>query len=88
MKHILVILTLNMDQLPTHFQDILVREKEVVDTWKEAGILEHLFLRTTRDGAVFHFKGMEEATVRAHIETLPLYPLRKDITYLDLIPQF
>jgi muconolactone D-isomerase len=40
MNSILVILTLEMENLPGNFQQILQHEREVVAQWKKEGILE------------------------------------------------
>ena len=39
------ILTLDMENIPANFQEIIKHEQEVVAKWKEEGILESLFLR-------------------------------------------
>jgi hypothetical protein len=82
------ILTLDMDNLPDNFPEILKHEQEVVAQWKEEGILEHLFLRQTRNGAVLIFKDADEQQARALMEQLPFYKLSKSIEYLSLIKQF
>jgi len=82
------ILTLDMDNLPENFQEIIIHEQEVVALWKEQGILEHLFLRQTKNGAVLIFKGIDEEKVKEVMTTLPLYKFRKSIEYFSLIEQF
>lgn len=88
MNCIQAILTIDTDHLPDNFQEILKHEQEVVARWKEEGILEHLFLRQTRNGAVLIFKGVDEAKAKEWMETLPLYPLSKSVEYLNLIKHF
>lgn len=88
MTRIEVILTLDMDNIPDNFQEILKHEQEVVSKWKEEGILEHLFLRQTRNGAVLVFKDIDEEKVKELMEILPLYKLKKSVEYLNLIKQF
>ena len=89
MEHnrIQAILTLDMENIPTNFQEIIQHEKEVVAKWKEEGILENLFLRQG-NGAVLIFKGVDEETAKALMQTLPLYQLKKNVEYLSLIKQF
>jgi muconolactone D-isomerase len=77
-----------MENLPENFQEILKQEQELVARWKEEDILEHLFLRQARNGAVLIFKDKDESEVKALMETLPFYPLSKSIEYLSLIKQF
>ena len=59
MNRIQAILTLDMENIPSNFQEIIQHEKEVVAKWKSEGILEHLFLRQG-NGAVLIFKDVDE----------------------------
>ena len=88
MNRIAVIFTINTDNVPENFQDILKHEKEVVAQWKDAGYLDHMFLRQTKNGAVLVFKDMDEAKVNTLMETLPLYQYKKSIEVLPLIKKF
>lgn len=87
MNRIQAILTLDMENIPSNFQEIIQHEKEVVAKWKEVGILEHLFLRQG-NGAVLIFKGVDEIKAKELMETLPLYKLKKSVEYLNLVKQF
>ena len=88
MNRIEVILTLDMDNIPSNFQEILKHEQEIVAKWKAEGILEHLFLREARNGAVLIFKDVDEEQVKEIMKTLPFYQLKKSVEYLSLIQQF
>ena len=88
MNRIQAILTIDTDNLPDNFQEIIKHEQEMVAQWKEQGILESLYLRQTRNGAVLIFKEIDKAKVEELMTTLPLYPLRKSIEYFELIKQF
>ena len=88
MNRIEVILTLDMDNIPSNFQEILKHEQEIVAKWKAEGILEHLFLREARNGAVLMFKDIDEEQVKELMKTLPFYQLKKSVEYLSLIQQF
>ncbi len=88
MNCIQAILTIDTESLPENFQEIIKHEQEVVAQWKEEGILEHLFLRQTRNGAVLIFKGVDEEKVKELMETLPLYQLKKSVEYFNLMKQF
>jgi muconolactone D-isomerase len=59
-----------------------------VAKWKEEGILESLFLRHSKNGAVLIFKGIDEAKAKELMETLPLFKLQKSVEYFSLIKQF
>jgi muconolactone D-isomerase len=88
MNRVQVILTLDMENLPRNFPEILKQEQEVVAKWKEQGILEHLFLRQAKNGAVLIFKEVEEEHVKELMQTLPFYKLKKSVEYFNLIQQF
>lgn len=85
MNRILVILTLDMENLPANFQEILRQEREVVTQWKKDGFLEQLFLRQTKNGAVLIFKDIDEEKANQLMTTLPFYPLRKSMEIFPLI---
>ncbi len=87
MNKILVILTLDMENLPSNFQEILKHEQEVVAEWKAAGILEHLYLREQRNGAVLVFNGLSETEAKQRMTTLPFFQLQKSIEYFSLLQQ-
>ena len=88
MTRVQAILTLDMENIPSNFQEIIKEEQEVVAKWKEEGILENLFLRQGRTGAILIFKGVDEDKVKELMLTLPLYKLKKSVEYLNLIKQF
>lgn len=88
MKTIQVILTLDMENLPANFQEILIQEQAMVTEWKAKGIIKHLYLREERNGAILLFNDLSEDGVKALIETLPFFAISKKIEYLKLIQQF
>jgi len=88
MTRVQAILTLDMENIPANFPEIIKHEQEVVAKWKEEGILENLFLRQERNGAVLIFKDIDEEKVKELMTTLPLYKLKKSVEYLNLIKQF
>lgn len=85
MKRILVILTIDTENLPANFQEIIIHEREVIAKWKEEGFLDQLFLRQTKNGAVLIFKDIDEAKVNELMPMLPLYQLKKSIEVFPLI---
>lgn len=87
-NRIQAILTLDLDNIPSNFQEIIKQEQEVVAQWKAEGFLEHLFLRQSKNGAVLIFKGIDEQKVKELMEKLPLYQLKKSVEYLSLMQQF
>lgn len=88
MNRIQAVLTIDTDNLPDNFQEILIHEKEVVAQWKAEGFLEHLFLRQTKNGAVLIFKDIDEEKAKELMKKLPLYQLKKSVEYFNLIQQF
>ncbi len=85
MNRILVILTIDTQNLPANFTEILQHEREVVAQWKQEGILEQLFLRPTKNGAVLILKDIDEEKANELIKTLPFYAIKKSIEILSLI---
>jgi len=85
MKRILVILTIETDNLPNNFLEIIKHEREVVAKWKEEGFLDQLFLRQSKNGAILIFKDIDETKVNELMITLPLYQFKKSIEILSLI---
>lgn len=88
MNRVQVILTLDMENIPTNFSEILKKEQEIVAQWKQEGILEHLYLRQAKNGAVLIFKDIDEDQVKEFMQHLPFYKLKKSIEYYNLILQF
>ena len=85
MNRVLVILTIDLQNLPGNFPQILQHEREVVAQWKKEGFLEQLYLRPTKNGAVLIFKDIDEQKVNKLMTTLPFYQLKKSIEVLPLI---
>ena len=88
MNRVQAILTIDTDNLPDNFQEILKHEREVVSKWEAEGVLEHLFLRQTKNGAVLIFKGVDLAEAKELMENLPLFKIKKSVDYNELIKQF
>lgn len=87
-NNLMAIFTINTDQLPSNFQEIIEHEQAAVAQWKEAGILAHLFLRPTRNGAVLIFNDVDEPKARELMASLPLYPFMQSVEYFPLMKQF
>lgn len=85
MTHVLAILTIETENLPANFQEIIQHEREVVAKWKQEGSLYQLFLRPTRNGAILIFKNLSEEEVNEKMKTLPLYALKKSLEIFPLI---
>lgn len=88
MNRIQVILTIDIANLPANFQEIVEHEQKILFKWKEDGVLEHLFLTQTKDGAVMVLNNIDESKAKELVETLPLFQLKKSVEYLNLIKQF
>ena len=87
-NNILAIFTSATDNLPDNFQEIIKHEQEVISAWKADGLIEHLFLRPTRNGAVIVFKDVDEARAKELMESLPLYQFVQSVEYFPLMKQF
>jgi hypothetical protein len=88
MNRVEVILTIDLENLPSNFQEILKEEQAIVAQWKEEGILEHLYLRKEKNGAVLVFKNVDENQVKELMTELPFFKIKKSIEYYQLIQQF
>jgi muconolactone D-isomerase len=88
MNRVEVILTIDLENLPSNFQEILKEEQAIVAQWKEEGILEHLYLRNEKNGAVLVFKNVDENQVKELMTELPFFKIKKSIEYYQLIQQF
>ena len=84
----MAILTIDTGNLPENFQEILKLEQEVVARWKAEGILENLFLRQARNGAVLIFRDIDMAKAKELMETLPFFKIKSGLEYYELIKQF
>ena len=84
-KRTLVILTIDIDNLPENFPEIIQTEREVVAAWKKAGYLDLLFLRQTINGSILIFNDLETEKVMELMKTLPLYPLKKSIEVFPIL---
>ena len=87
-NNILAIFTIATDNLPNNFQEIIKHEQEVISAWKADGLIEHLFLRPTRNGAVIVFKDVDEARAKELMESLPMYQFVQSVEYFPLMKQF
>ena len=76
MHVIQAILTIDTDNLPANFQEIVKHEQAIIAQWKAEGILEHFFLRQTKNGAVLIFKGVEEEKVVDRPTQIACVPLK------------
>ena len=84
-KNILVVFTIDTDNLPSNFHEIIKHEQEVIAQWKKEGFLEQLFLRPTKNGAVLILKDINEDRAMELVKTLPFYAIKKSIELLPLI---
>ena len=85
MNRILVILTIDTDNLPPDFPQILQREREMVAIWKKEGYLDQLFLRPAKNGAVLILKNVDLEEATRMMTTLPFYAIKKSIEIIPMI---
>jgi len=71
-----------------NLNEILPNELAVVGKWKEQGILEHLFIKGDRTGAVLIFKNVNESKVKELLPTLPLHKFFDKVEYSVVDKQF
>ncbi len=84
-QQLLVIFTIQTENLPSNFQEIIQLEQEVVGGWKSEGIIEHLYLRPARNGAILVLNELDESKAEKLMSTLPLFPWMQSIEYFPII---
>jgi muconolactone D-isomerase len=73
--------------MPDYIQEIMNHERQVEEQWKQQVILEHLYLRPSKNGAVMMFTNTSEEVVKQLIESLLLYQYVQSVEYYPLIQQ-
>jgi len=81
MKQILVNTYLSKDE---GIAGVMAAEYEMTNSWRDKGIIEHLFAKENKGGAVLTFNESDEQKVRELIEQLPLFPFFEKVEYLPL----
>lgn len=81
MKQILVNTYLSKDE---RIAGVMAAEYEMTNSWRDKGIIEHLFAKENKGGAVLTFNEADEEKVRELIEQLPLFPFFEKVEYLLL----
>lgn len=87
MKRVQVNVINYLDRI-VNLDELLPKEFAVAMGWKEQGILEHLFIKENRTGAVLVFKDIDEDRAKELVPTLPLFPYFKQVEYSTLEKQF
>ena len=87
MKRVQVNIINYLDKI-ANLEEMLPKEFAVAMGWKEQGILEYLFIKDNRTGAVLVFKDVEESKVKELIPTLPLFSHFDKVEYSVLDKQF
>jgi len=90
MNRILVLMTLSDNGIDTikSNPDLLKKEIEFVNQWKQENILDSFFISVTKKDAVLIFQNIDEAKTNELIETLPFFPYLSKIEYHNLNKQF
>lgn len=85
MNKTLVILTIDTENLPSNFAEVLKQEREMVSNWKLEGILDQLFLRPSKNGAILIFNDIGEEKVNSLMMELPFYQFKKSMEIIPMI---
>lgn len=72
MKRIILNITCELDKVP-NIDELLPKEFERGEELKQKGIMEHLFVKEGRMGAVLVFKDVDEAEAKEIASTFPLF---------------
>lgn len=82
-RQILVETNLNGDK---RIADFMSEEYKMTDSWKEEGLLEHLFAKKSPEGevsgGVMVFNNSDIDKVKMLVESLPLFPFWNQVDYL------
>lgn len=71
-----------------NIEEILPQEFAVVATWKEEGVLAHIFIKEAMGGAVLVFNETNQDKVEKLLAQLPFYKYFTKIEYMLLNQQF
>jgi hypothetical protein len=80
MQSIVVNVTNHLDRIEG-VEALLQKEMLVVTNWKDKGILEHLFIKDDRTGAILVFKNVTAPEVKELMATLPFSPYIENTEY-------
>lgn len=83
MKCVFVNITSDLNTVP-NLEKLLKKENAIVAKWKEKGIVEHLFVKEHRQGAILIFNDLEIKEIRQHLSDLPLSIYFKTVEFLPL----
>lgn len=81
MKQILVHTYLSKDE---RIADVMSAEYEMTNSWRDKGIIEHLFAKENHGGAVVLFNESDLEKVKQLMAELPLFPYFEKVEYLLL----
>ncbi len=87
MSRIIVNVIDNLDKVP-NLDQLLPQEFAVAGKLKEQGILEHLFIKNDRTGAVLVLKDVDLAKAKELVATFPLSQYFDKVEYIISEKQF
>jgi muconolactone delta-isomerase len=87
MKRILVNIVSTLDAIP-NLQDLLPLEFAASLALKEKGVLENLFTKDDRMGAVLIFQDLDLEQAKDAVSKLPLFDYFEKVEYFELSKHF
>ena len=87
MSRIIVNITNDLDKIP-NLEELLPQEFAAVAKLKEEGVLEHLFIKNDRRGAILVFTEADLATVKEKVASFPLFQYFDTVEYIVVEKQF
>lgn len=81
MNRILVVTYLKKDE---RIKDVMPAEYEMTNSWRDQGIIEHLFAKENNGGGVVVFNATSVEKVQSLVAQLPLFPFFEKVEYLPL----
>lgn len=87
MKRIIVNITDDLTQIP-NLDELLPKEFAAATKLQEQGILEHLFLKDDKTGAVLVFKDVDEAKAKELVSQFPMFQHFQQVEYIVVDKQY
>jgi len=87
MKRIIINITDDLDKIPD-LESLIQHEYEIAGQLKEQGILEHLFVKDDKTGAVLVFDNVDEAKAKELVAAFPLSKYFDKVEYLMVEKEF
>lgn len=83
MKRVIVNIINDLNKI-SNLEELLPKEFEVVGTLREQGVLESLYIKDDRTGAVLVMKDVDVAKAKELVSTFPLFQYFDEVVYITV----